>query len=101
MTSIIDKVANGLSKLRQLPENATTLQERDKIIKQLKTDLTFFQNIPPCFEADAKECILAREVYEYATFLSVEKQDIAEYEQHMNVLRTYYDEQFRTLLPDS
>jgi hypothetical protein len=70
-------------------------------VKQLKSDLTFFENIPPCFDAEAKECILAREVYEYATFLSVEKHDIAEYEQHMSVLKTYYDEQFRALIPDS
>ncbi len=73
MSSIVDRVANGLSKLKQLPEGHGTLQARDALIKQLKTDLTFFENIPPCFEAEAKECILAREVYEYATFLSVEK----------------------------
>lgn len=35
---------------------------------------------------------LIGEVYEYATFLSVEKQDIQEYEYHMSVLKTYYDE---------
>ena len=80
MTSIVDRVANGLQKLKQLPETPSTLGDRDKLIKQLKTDLTFFENIPPCFDPEAKECILAREVYEYATFLSVEKQDIAEYE---------------------
>jgi len=33
--------------------------------------------------------------------LSVEKHDIQEYEQHMSVLKTYYDEQFRSLIPDS
>ncbi len=54
--------------------------------------MTFFQNIPPCFDPEAKECILAREVYEYAIFLSVEKQDIPEYEHHMSVLKTLYDE---------
>ena len=101
MTSIVDRVSNGLSKLKQIQEGAHTLQERDKMVKQLKGELTFFQNIPPCFEAEAKECILAREVYEYATFLSVEKHDIAEFEQHISVLKTYYDEQFRTLIPDS
>jgi 26S proteasome regulatory subunit N12 len=101
MTSIVDRVVNGLSKLKQLPEGAATLQARDALIKQLKTDLTFFENIPPCFDPEAKECILAREVYEYATFLSVEKHDIAEYESHMSVLKTYYDEQFRKLIPDS
>jgi 26S proteasome regulatory subunit N12 len=101
MSSIVDRVANGLQKLKQLPETPATLNDRDKLIKQLKTDLTFFENIPPCFDPEAKECILAREVYEYATFLSVEKQDIAEYEQHMSVLKTYYDEQFRSLIPNS
>lgn len=101
MTSIIDKAKNGLQKLKSLSEGPSTLAERDKIVKQLKSDLTFFMNIPPCFEADAKECILAREVYEYATFLSVEKQDIQEYEQHMSVLKTYYDEQFQALIPQS
>lgn len=80
MTSVLDKLTNGLSKLRALPETPDTLHDRDRLIKQLKADLTFLMNIPPCFEADPKECILAREVYEHATFLSVEKQDIAEYE---------------------
>ena len=101
MSSIVHRVANGLAKLKAIQEGPVTLAERDKLVKQLKADLTFFENIPPCFEADPTECTLAREVYEYATFLSVEKQDIAEYEQHMSVLRTYYDEQFRTLIPDS
>jgi len=45
-------------------------------MRQLMIDLTFFENIPPCMAMDKKECILAREVYEYATFLSVEKEDI-------------------------
>lgn len=76
MTSIVDRVANGLMKLKAISEGPATLVERDRTIKQLKTDLTFFQNIPPCFEAEAKECILAREIYEYAVLLSVEKQDI-------------------------
>lgn len=101
MTSIVDRVANGLQKLKSITEGPATIGERDKVIKQLKNELTFFDSIPPCFEADAKQCILAREVYEYATLLSVEKHDIQEYEKHMSVLRTYYDEQFRQLIPDS
>lgn len=48
-----------------------------------------------------KECILAREVYEYATFLSVEKNDIPEFETHMAVLKTFYDADFRRVIPDS
>ena len=59
MVSHIDRVANGLQKLKSITENSQTLGEREKIIKQLKVDLTFFQNIPPCFEPSAKECILA------------------------------------------
>ncbi|CDW84633.1 UNKNOWN [Stylonychia lemnae] len=92
MVSHIDRVANGLQKLKSMPEGPHTLGDREKTIRQLKIDLTFFQNIPPCFEPSPKECILAREVYEYATFLSVEKQDILEYEHHMSILKTYYDE---------
>ena len=101
MTSTVDRVANGLNKLKSLSETPATIGERDKIVKQLKSDLCFFDSIPPCYEADAKQCILAREVYEYATLLSVEKKDIQEYEQHMSVLKTYYDEEFRSLIPDS
>lgn len=101
MTSILDKLANGLTKLKSITENPSTLQEREKQVNQLKTDLTFLMNIPPCFEPDPKECILAREIYEYATFLSVEKRNIEEYEHHMSVLKTYYDEQFRATIPNS
>lgn len=32
------------------------------------------------------------EVYEYATFLSVEKKDIEEFERNICVLKSYYDE---------
>lgn len=92
MTSALERVANTLSKLKSISESPATLDARDKLVKQLKSGLTGFQNIPPCFEAEPKECILAREVYEYATFISVEKNDIQEYEQHMSVLKTYYDE---------
>ena len=62
---------------------------------------------------DKKECILARkyisqwtnhkfigEVYEFATFLSVEKKDIAEFERNICVLKNYYDE-FEDAIPKS
>ena len=80
-------------------------------------DLTNFENIPPCGEIDKRECALARkylpstptagrgqnnfeltnffclgEVYECATFLSVEKKDIEEFERNICVLKSYYDE---------
>lgn len=42
MSSILEKVSNGLSKLKSLSEGPITLAERDKLIKQLKSDLTFF-----------------------------------------------------------
>lgn len=32
------------------------------------------------------------EVYEYATFLSVEKKDIEEFERNICILRSFYDE---------
>ena len=65
-------------------------------------------NVPPCEKPDPKQCILASknrvyslhelnlvrlgEVYEYATFISVEKEDIEGFERHMSILKTYYDE---------
>lgn len=55
-------------------------------------DLTCFENTPPCIQIDKRECILAREVYEFATFLSVEKKDIEEFERNICVLKSYYDE---------
>ena len=59
-----------------------------------------FENLPPSNPVDMRECILAREVYEYATFLSVEKQDIEGFERNFTVVKTYYDE-FSTILPES
>lgn len=40
------------------------------------------------------------EVYEYATFLSVEKKDIEEFERNICVLKSYYDE-FEGVIPRS
>jgi len=42
----------------------------------------------------------AGEAYEYATFLSVEKKDIAEFERNICVLKSYYDE-FEGVIPTS
>ena len=39
-------------------------------------------------------------VYEYATFLSVEKKDILEFERNICVLKSYYDE-FDNTIPKS
>lgn len=69
-------------------------------MKQLMIDLTLFENIPPCMAMDQKECILAREVYEFATFLSVEKKDINEFERNICVLKSFYDE-FDGIIPKS
>jgi hypothetical protein len=41
MTTSFDKVSYGLQKLKSINEDASTLAEREKIIKQLKVDLTF------------------------------------------------------------
>jgi hypothetical protein len=106
MSSTIERVNNGLQKLKSLAEGPSTLADRDKIVKQLKNDILFFNNLPPSYELDMRECILAStdyhyfafnqfllgDVYEYATFLSIEKQDIPAFERNISVLKTYYDE---------
>ena len=47
-----------------------------------------------------RECILARETYEYATFIAVEKEDINAFERNFTIVKTYYDE-FADVLPES
>jgi 26S proteasome regulatory subunit N12 len=66
----------------------------------MRIDLTFFENLPPTSPVDMRECILAREVYEYATFLSLEKGDIETFERNFTTVKTYYDE-FEGILPPS
>ena len=101
MTTYIDKVKNGLEKLKQLGEGKkTNLAEREKLITQMRIDLTFFENLPPANPVDMRECILAREVYEYATFLAIEKEDIEQFERNFTIVKTYYDE-FEGILPPS
>ena len=58
----------------------------------MRIDITSFQNLPPSATLDKRECILAREVYEQAIFISVQKEDIASFERNFSILRTYYDE---------
>ena len=94
------RIANNLTRFKQIAETPETLQERVAAISKLMIDLTNFENIPPCQQCDPRECILAREVYEYATFLSVEKKDIAEFERNICILRSYYDE-FEGVIPVS
>ena len=43
-------------------------------------------------EQDFNIKILLGEVYEYATFISVEKHEIDAFERNMSILKTYYDE---------
>ncbi len=81
-------------------EAPVTLDERQQAMHQIMIDLTNFENVPPCVQCDPKECILAREAYEYATFLSVEKKDIQEFERNISVLKSYYDE-FDGIIPTS
>ena len=100
MTSIIDKVANTLNKYKSIAEGKATIGERSKLMTQLRIDLTFFENLPPSNPVDARECILAREIYEYACFLSVEMEDIEGFERNFTIVKTYYDE-FSTVLPES
>ena len=100
MTSLIDKVVNSLGKLRSLKEEPATLPQREQLITQMRIDLTFFENLPPSLNVDMKECALAREVYEYSTFLAVEKEDIEAFERNFTIVKTYYDE-FEKILPPS
>ena len=100
MTSYIDKVSNSLQKLKSIAEGKNTIDQRDQLITQIRIDLTFFENLPPNPTVDMKECILARETYEYATLLAVEKEDIDQFERNFTILKTYYDE-FDKILPQS
>ena len=100
MTSIIDKVQNTLQKYKGVAEKKETIGERDKLMTQMRIDLTYFENLPPSNPVDMRECILAREIYEYATFLAVEKEDIEGFERNFTIVKTYYDE-FSTILPES
>lgn len=43
---------------------------------------------------------MAREIYEHATFLAVELEDIEQFERNFSVVKTYYDE-FEGILPPS
>lgn len=97
---MITKVANNLQRYKQIEETPATLQQRTEAMVKLMIDLTMFENIPPCQECDPKQCILAREVYEYATFLSVERKDIEDFKRNICILRSYYDE-FEGVIPTS
>ena len=99
--SSVTKVANGLQRFKQIAEDASTLDERTKAMNQMMIDLTMFDNTPPCLgPMDPKECILAREVYEYATFLAVEQKNIEEFERHICTVKSYYND-FEGVIPPS
>jgi len=97
---MVTRIANGLARFKQIEEKPETLSERSNAMRQLMIELTNFNNLPPCVKCDPAECIVAREIYEYATFLSVEKKDIAEFERNICVLKSYYDE-FEGVIPAS
>lgn len=42
MTSATERVANVLAKLKSISEVPESLGERDRLVKQLKSDLTHF-----------------------------------------------------------
>ena len=56
--------------------------------------------MPPAPRIEKAECILAREVYENAVLISVEKEDIEGFERNFTIVKTYYDE-FNGILPES
>jgi 26S proteasome regulatory subunit N12 len=100
MSTIIEGVTNRLRQLTSLGAGKETLDQRSKLVTQLRIDLTNFENLPPTSPVDMKECILAREIYEHATFIAVEKEDIEQFERNFSVVKTYYDE-FEGILPES
>ena len=101
MSSIIDQVSTRLQKLKGMTDqDKSSLAERDSLITQLRIDLTNFDQLPPATKVNMQQCILAREVYEYATLIAVEKEDIPAFERNFTVLKTYYDE-FSNILPES
>ena len=96
----IQQITNNLTRFKQIAQTPQTLAERTDAMKKLMLNICEFENLPPCQVCDPKECILAREVYEYATFLAIENKDIAEFERNISVLRSYYDE-FDGVIPTS
>ena len=98
--NIIDKVNASIQKLKALGESKDTIDARSQLVTQLRIDLTFFEGLPPAKKIEKRECILAREVYEHATLLAVEKEDIESFERNFAVVKTYYDE-FDGILPES
>ena len=96
----VTRVANGLQRYKQIAEQPQTVPERTQAMRALMIDLCNFENLPPCLEVDMKEAVLAREVYEYATFLAVERKDIEDFERNICVLKSYYDE-FEGIIPAS
>ena len=42
MVSPLDKVKSGLDKLKSLGDGKSSIFDREKIVRQLKIDLTFF-----------------------------------------------------------
>ena len=79
----MDTIPKLLNNLKALGESPSTLPDRVKTLEQLKRNLTFLNTLPPStHQPDPKECILAREVYEYACFMSIEAEDVNEFERN-------------------
>lgn len=52
-----------------------------------------FKSLPPCQDKpDPKECVLAREVFEYAAFQAIEKEEVEQFQGYVNLLKFYYEE---------
>eukprot|EP00345_Euplotes_harpa_P017719 CAMPEP_0168347720 /NCGR_PEP_ID=MMETSP0213-20121227/19205_1 /TAXON_ID=151035 /ORGANISM="Euplotes harpa, Strain FSP1.4" /LENGTH=265 /DNA_ID=CAMNT_0008356957 /DNA_START=8 /DNA_END=806 /DNA_ORIENTATION=- len=101
MASHVERVKALFGQLRTLEGQSSTLQERRELMHKLKIELTNFTTLPPSVEVpDPKECILAREIYEYAVFQSIEEQDIKSFERNYATLNFYYKE-LKDVLPES
>lgn len=63
--------------------------------------MTSFETLPPSSKApNPKEFIIAREIYEYACFMSVEVGEVEQFERNYQTLRFFYNE-MKGVIPDS
>ena len=76
----MDTIPHLLANLKTLGDSPSTLHNRVETLEKLKQNLTKLQTLPPSpVNPDPKECILAREIYEYACFMSIETENVEEF----------------------
>ena len=101
MAGALSHVQTNLNKLKALVDlnNPANLEAREQLLFKLKVGyinnlqiaVLEFKSLPPCPGApDPKECVLAREVFEYAAFQAIEKADVEQFQGYVNLLKFYY-----------